>query len=256
MKERPILFSVPMVRAILDGKKTQTRRVIKQQPSGGKIFPPNDFDRPDHWYFRDAYYACEENDIGNYVKCPYGKPGDRLWVREAWALGADRQGEGKFFYQSTDEANVVKTEMSSGVVCLGGRNKDKIGHLKRWRPAIHMPRHLCRIILEIADIRVEKLQSITEEDAVTEGAREWAQNPDVNGLEDKPRAYDNRQNDWCRHSRIADPNTPVATSRGAFAALWESINGDKPGASWKDNPYVWVISFRRIQNEQGGKANV
>ena len=209
MKERPILFSGPMVKAILEGKKTQTRRVIKPQPSGPEIFPPNQF--CDQWYFRDAYYACPENDIGKYVTCPYGKPGDRLWVRETFG-----------YHDSHDDVVFFKT--------------DTIGHLPNpfvatWKPSIHMPRKFSRITLEICSIRVERLQVISEADARAEGMS-------VLPLQDAsdPSAW------W-----QSEPGKHQARSpKQSFRLLWNTINAER-GYGWDTNPFVWVIEFRRME---------
>ena len=143
MKERPIIFSAPMVRAILEGRKTQTRRVVKPQPD---------------YVVKDAYFTkgLDVPRRGNDIKCPYGQPGDRLWVRETFSqcvnLGVDRNGEWpkdlfSYSYRATD-----------GLVG------------DRWKPSIHMPRLSSRILLEIVSVRVERLQDISEADAKAEGA--------------------------------------------------------------------------------------
>jgi len=128
IKERPILFSGPMVRAILDGRKTQTRRILKPQP----ICTAND-----NWDIRSE----------GVWKCPYGQPGDRLWVRETW-----RRHYGSVNYRADHE--------------------DGAGHM-RWRPSIHMPRWASRITLEITDVRVQQLQDITVTDIYAEGFDPW-----------------------------------------------------------------------------------
>lgn len=140
MKERPILFSGEMVRAILEGRKTQTRRVIKPQPDSARnsVFVKSGF----------------ETKHGYEIKCPYGQPGDRLWVRETWGLWDTDPKDGperaKIFYRATDE------------------NRRDLRY-QRWRPSIHMPRWASRINLEITNIRIERVQDITEEDAKAEG---------------------------------------------------------------------------------------
>lgn len=152
MNERPILFSAPMVRAILAGAKTQTRRVIKNQPFNVTLVPSGNhlFD-----------YRGDLNDYSRVVDmkkavtlCPYGRPGDRLWVRETWAHGihamaAKRDEDGPFVYAATH------------------REDQRLGD--RWKPSIHMPRAASRILLEIISVRVERLQSITRGDAMDEG---------------------------------------------------------------------------------------
>ncbi len=133
MKERPIMFTGPMVRAILDGRKTQTRRVIRPQPRwvGDPGIP----------------FRTEDADPKGIIQCPYGKPGDQLWVRETWAPNEGDVLAGKAFYRA-DNNTIVE----------------------RWRPSIHMPRWASRITLEITKVRVERLQDISEEDAKAEGS--------------------------------------------------------------------------------------
>jgi len=194
MKERPILFSAPMVRALLDGSKTQTRRVVKPQPApwgqhGGWQLPG--FCASDDKGFRHG---------APIFKCPYGKPGDRLWVREAFARidGQTRP------WIETDYRATYKH---------GDRLGDTLGIKKRWTPSIHMPRHASRITLEITSVRVERLQDISESDAMAEGVK--------NSLH-------------LSGGRFAREN---------FEHLWWSINGE---GSWEANPWVWVVEFKKV----------
>lgn len=155
-KERPILFSTDMVRAILDGRKTQTRRIIKPQPV---LYPTG-------WQYGKGYKnscsvsASPATDVLYPFECPYGKPGDRLWVRETW---------NQIFNGITDEYIYAATD------------SDVFSETK-WRPSIHMPRAASRIIIQITDVDVECLQDITEADAVAEGCPsggDWATAPTV-----------------------------------------------------------------------------
>ena len=149
MKERPILFSAPMVRALLDGSKTQTRRVVKPQPEwDGKWFQwgghkPN-----------SKYGACAGNSLSTTFwmldACPYGKPGDRLWVRETFLI-----------------ADARAKHLPPWVYAADYSYKDRPS--TRWKPSIHMPRAASRITLEIVRVRIERLQDISEADAKTEG---------------------------------------------------------------------------------------
>ena len=188
VKERPVLFSGPMVRAILDGHKTQTRRVVKPQPPyhAVEVF---DWRAPDIPEAVKAHEGCYYNDMDGlnfHCKCPYGGPGDQLWVREAFTVCADNN----IFYRADG-----KPDPWDGV---------------RWKPSIHMPRLASRITLEITGVRVERLQDISEEDALAEGVTRSALDP------------------W---------------NRTAFARLWESINGPD---SWDANPFVWVVEFKKV----------
>lgn len=150
MRERPILFSAPMVRAILAGQKTQTRRIVKPQPLGDTA-----------WKNDDQWIVSGHGEAGDTgLHCPYGQPGDRLWVRETWAYGihalaAKSDADGPFVYAAD--------QTTQGRLC------------DRWRPSIHMPRAASRITLEITGVRVERLRDISEDDAYAEGVThaEW-----------------------------------------------------------------------------------
>jgi len=192
MKERPILFSGKMVRAILDGRKTTTRRIVKPQP-----------DRSFTW---TAHKQCEAE-----YKCPYGQAGDRLWVRETWAglshnyeSDSWEQWEPSYLKESLDFPNQL-------IYRADGENE-----LIKWTPSIHMLRWASRITLEITNVRVERLQEITEEDAINEGC----------GIQ------------------LLCPDDEYFKAKEHFCILWESINGKK--YPWSSNPFVWVISFRRV----------
>lgn len=199
MKERPILFSGPMVRAILAGTKTQTRRVVKERHIDAA--PPVHF-----------FQYLREN-------CPYGQPGDRLWVREAWHF---QQG-GPIY----DAAGCVEDSMDDELSFRADRPNDR---LTKWRPSIHMPRWASRILLEITAVRVERLHDITEADAQAEGVERV-----VVG------------SGWRRY---CDPDSeevgvpPCGDARRSFRSLWKYINGTE---SWNDNPWVWVVEFKRVQ---------
>lgn len=191
MKERPILFSGPMVRALLDCRKTQTRRVVKPEPWA--VMPHKAGDQP--WAYGFKFYPGSTTNGDSFrMKCPFGYVGDRLWVRETWCNYpmAGNDGAPGLIYRAT-----------SDVIPKG-----------YWKPSIFMPRWASRITLEITDVRVERLNDISEADAVREG--------------------------------VQCAGVPASlTNRGAFAKLWESINGD---GSWKQNPWVWVIDIKRIES--------
>ncbi len=226
MKERPILFSAPMVRAILDGRKTQTRRAVKPQPDvAGKDFA--------------AQFTAKDEELGRLGKiipCPYGVPGDRLWVRETWAW-LDWCHQGSYSYVPPE----LPTYPPHFVAADGGRRtvKFKADYSEKtawgmtgepkWQPSIHMPRCASRITLEITGVRVERLQDISAKDILAEGA--------------VARAHDSQFG-----------HNPVSAFDGKcyldlvslWAHGWQSIHG--PG-SWEANPWVWVIEFKRIAKE-------
>lgn len=210
MKERPILFSATMVRALLDSSKTQTRRVVKPQPPDTTIGITT-------WYHPDPrthFYAWTDNGEGDVElanegwckPCPYGQPGDRLWVREAWSTHA--------CFDSRSPSSMPGLR-SFHYWADGDRNTGK------KRPSIHMPRWASRITLEIVSVRVERLQDISEADCWAEGIHEVRSAGDDHG----------------------DLRGSV---RQDYKALWESINGD---GSWDENPWVWAVEFKRIGSE-------
>jgi len=202
-KERPILFSGDMVRAILDGRKTQTRRVIKPQPHN-----------PMHsstlgWCDGDPMSG---DDVYLLLKCPYGQPGDHLWVRETW--GAVSRNENP---APLAECNIeYHADLPAGCTDYPGQwpAEEARGNddAPKWRACIHMPRWASRITLEVTDVRVERLQSISYKDAEAEGVQ-------VSG------------------------GALVRNTRFGFELLWNSVY-KKRGFDWDANPYVWVIEFK------------
>jgi len=207
MKERPILFSAPMVRAILEGRKTQTRRAAKHTllETLSRIIDCG-----------NGWWGDEEGEI--QVRCPYGQPGDRLWVRETWAP-LEAAGTPYIYRADADEDGSVPY-LIHGSPMGGG-----VGHANphRWKPSIHMPRRASRILLEVVSVRVERLQDISDADAKAEGV-----------------IWDDAGQYW---QPSEDINCPCCFAYGAYAELWESINGPK---SWDANPWVWVVEFRRV----------
>lgn len=219
MKERPILFSSPMVRAILDGRKTQTRRVVKPQPQvEGRIFRwagprPKAKVSTGAVFINDPSMEHENPIISAF--CPFGKPGDRLWVRETWAavhFSIDPEtGFADDWHGSHDIPPGDGGGYWSKLYAADSHPTDKEDRGFAWRPSIHMPRWASRITLEVTGVRVERLCDISESDAVAEGVIEW----------------------------MLGPSSPSED----FRKLWETINGL---GSWDANPWVWAISFRRI----------
>jgi hypothetical protein len=213
MTERPLLFSAPMVRALLAGTKTQTRRVVKSAEPIAKLGSSADWDRfkahPD--MPTPSIVLLTNRGLPFTLPCPYGKPGDRLWVRESgWERpertpammreGADTWAP---YYYAAD-----------------GEDGEQ---LRAWgfkaRPSIHMPRWASRILLEVVGVHVERLQDISERDAEAEGAQP---NDGYAG------PASDRQKGW----------------RDAYRKLWLTINGPE---SWATNPWVWVVDFRRVE---------
>lgn len=192
MKERPILMTPENAQKCHEGGKTQTRRIIKPQPDG-KIFHKYD------GCWNSAHFE------GEWI-CPYGVVGDRLWIREAFAW----PGEEVLIYRGNPgDMDVVRHWMAR-------ENGPKV----KWTPAIHMPRWACRTVLELTEVRVERLQDCSTEDAISEGAETF---------EGECELRDKR----------------LTKAQLQFAALWESING--PG-SWGLNPWVWVLTFKKVES--------
>ena len=208
MRERPIIFSAEMVRAILAKKKTQTRRVMKPQPANGchyvitdsrhgachlhtESFNAKQFDR--------CYVPPRPNFASHILPCPYGKPGDRLWVREAWNFISDEIIVP--VYRADDEAQTDK-----------------------WRSPIFMPREASRITLEITNVRVEQLHEIKAIEVISEGVQ------------------------FEQHTEFENGGlTPCDEIRAwqAFSDGWNNLNA-KRGFSWDSNPWVWVIEFKKL----------
>lgn len=249
MKERGMIFNAEMVRAILDGRKTQTRRIMSVQPEssefGLRYITESSLAKEVGMYFWSLSDACGMKARSKPFACPYGKPGDRIWVRETWATLGNEDG------CCVDwEGNLCKGDESSAARIYRASCEQRPGdyglwsipddaywkpHTKEhkfegaWRPSIHMPRWASRILLEITDVRVERLNAISEEDARAEGI--------IDG--------------GCLNCGDPEPcgcANPEPDATDAFAYLWQSIYGQE---SWNANPWVWVISFERIE---GGEA--
>lgn len=210
MKERPILFSAPMVRALLAGTKTQTRRIAKpvRHPDWGNLYSPGALVR-EHEPMHVIYRAC-----------PYGQPGDRLWVRETWAA------------PHSEDARPPRAIQCDWMQIHYAATEERGGLL--WRPSIHMPRWASRITLEITGVRVERLHDISESDAIAEGIVECAIPADDEG----PRRIGYMVGPDDGESGLSV--SPIEPYRN----LWESING---ASSWDVNPWVWAIEFRRVE---------
>ncbi len=224
MSDRPILFSAEMVRAILDGRKTQTRRVVKLTADGHVQAPSKHL----RWY---------PTDPGAIQACRYGQPGDTLWVRETFCAhwGAPPHDAPQSYRIVTgDKLPPIKQEngdfyqpVPSDIMTIWYEAEGNKPFYMKWRPSIHMPRWASRITLRITDIRVERLQDISEDDAIAEGV----------ALERYVLVSDSAG----KHSSgEAEPTDPVEEYRD----LWNKING--PDA-WDENPWVWVISFERVK---------
>lgn len=252
MKQRPILFNGAMVRAILNGQKTQTRRVCKNPiysngfgfvNGTGDLLCHNDYLPPSAMLMDvkrgNISYTTSDHE-GWTAECPFGDVGDRLWVREAWMPDAPRDGtwaDVEFYGCKDAPLSWIPEHYRKPEHCLFSATWTGTP-LVGWTPSIHMPRWASRITLEITSIRVERLQDISEKDAAAEGFAKLSKDdgttwkygiPDSDGL---PGTDDSGWpwSDW------------EQDSRNAFKKLWHSIGGD-----WEANPWVWVIEFKRVE---------
>ena len=255
-----------MVNAILAGRKSQTRRVLTPQPpsveavvaksgSGFSVFTDHHF-KPDEFRVAGPVWAVRELMGREPIwKCPCGAPGDRLWVRETWTEllhtspatdepllcpgdklieHATRTPEGRWHY----DGKVIAYRATSSVeFCDGdgfsGEYADK-DDMPRWRSPIHMPRWASRITLEVTGVRVERLQEITPVDAIAEGFM-----PDRDSGLGTPEGF-----------RAAAEKVGGPFPRGFFAVAWDNLNAGR-GYSWESNPWVWVVSFKRVDETIG-----
>ena len=235
MKERPIAFSGAMVMAILEGRKTMTRRVVKlpnwilSDLESGLVSKIELFDilKRGHRIVRDLH-GMDSGQKTKTFSCPYGAPGDRLWVREsftAWdasAISTLNIPESKVAVFRADGS--CKVVYADGDVLVSDGPEADYSHIKKWKPSIHMPRWASRIMLEIVNVRVERLREITEKDAIAEGVSV--------GLGD----YFDGQDFWT----FPKEYTPIRS----FKVLWHRINGKKH--PWSSNPWVWVVEFKKV----------
>lgn len=235
MKEHPILFSADMVRAILDGRKTQTRRIVKPQPHDD----PNPVrmmtgerrsirvGRSEHVLSDDRMFLDGNADELNTLlaTCPYGHPGDRLWVKEThrrvgWLVAYRADGGCGAWMDDGDGGRIwVKHGWINGLSNRDGEYWGEGAYGDSWKPPIHMPRWASRIDLEITDVRVQRVQDISEEDAISEGCEED------------------------RYRSGHEPGT-IETAVIAYQRLWDRINGKT--FPWANNPWAWAVTFKRI----------
>lgn len=212
MKERGIIFNSEMVRAILDGRKTQTRRIVKN------VMPDNGM-----WLKKPTKTRSGTTthvlDAPKYNLCPLGKAGDHLWVRETWMPDAPRDGtwgDVEFYGCKDSQLSMIPEHFRKSEYCIHRASWDG-DELVGWTPSIHMPRWASRITLEITDVRVERLNDISNDDAKSEG---------------------------CWYGRGGGTPDKALTPSDQFPTLWEEIYGD---GSWSSNPWVWVIEFKKVK---------
>lgn len=232
---KPILFSTPMVQAILDDRKTQTRRIMKPQIIDCSVNHReysgaswrNEYislacgKDSNEWYCRLCGNGILSTGSSMY-KCKY-KVGDVLWVRETWTDPTPDKSGYPILYKADFPITYNGSESDpTEVVTLNSEDY-------RWKPSIHMPKEACRLFLKVTNVRVEKLHEITEEDAINEGIERRIDETSVLPVSYKIYGTDN----WWDESPII-----------SFQSLWQSINGEQ---SWKEDPFVWVIEFQKTQ---------
>lgn len=264
MSEKPILFSAPMVRALLDGRKTQTRRVVKPQPDDKGWWNPDATKR------HGGYWRNVESGAGApQTDCPYGQSGDRLIVRETWTAHWGHAGGGiptmiLFDGEKIKQRDGSFTETSPhNPLCVYHRASFGDGvplpHLK-WKPSIHMPRWASRLTLEVTDVRVERLQEISEADAIAEGCiaetatpYHWWEGYRTDLLD----RYGNQSHTMVPFDAFPDgppawmgePRLHKGETAGNIPAvknyqlLWNAVNHH---VRWDDNPFVWVVTFKVV----------
>jgi len=212
VKERPILFSAPMVRAILAGAKTVTRRIVSERSPHWIVGERNDGVT---WLMiaRDSVRgATNLDDDWLPMPCPYGDAGDRLRVRETWRT-VERKPDmvDGILFRADDAFVPIENTRAAADRWIDAHDNGK--HSDRWRPSIFLPTWASRIHLEVTDVRIERLHAIDEHDAFAEGVSGW----------------------------VLDPR--CETARDGFRVLWDEING---AGAWKENPWVWRVGFRRL----------
>ncbi len=221
-RERPILMHARSINGILAGRKTQTRRIIKGPPADWApivgIYAPTKVNRAGFECPGPETYGA--SDESYCIRCAYGQPGDRLWVRETWCPATvvastepGREGQKNIYYRASVDAvdeKIIK------------------GH---WRPSIYMPRAYCRLILEVTSVRAQRVQEISEEGVLAEGVESWDE-------------WDAHGQDCQDYYRGATEEDIFTSPQEAFKQLWNNTNGKD---AWKRNDWVWVVKFKRVE---------
>ena len=228
IKERPALFNDEMVRAILEDRKTVTRRAIKPQPPEGHKWRGWVVDSTCSKEIGSASWDEGGGPLrrnATYARCPYGKPGDRLWVRETWYCDHFEVQQGPYL-RPADMHDLDQSREDGELVYAADGLTPYEQEQPVWKPSIHMPRWASRILLEVTDVRVERLQDISDKEIEAEGI-------DLDALAEGQGRYD-----MCHAGSGADGRP---TLRTAWRDLWGSTGGD-----WDANPWVWCVSFKRV----------
>ncbi|WP_245127239.1 hypothetical protein [Klebsiella pneumoniae] len=236
MKERGMIFNGEMVRAILDGRKTQTRRIVKGTDGAVKFCKEWDINGEEIFVVLGEKDHTGMNPVLGALSCPFGAVGDRIWVREAFRVHSRATDVATLVYKASERNSwTEQTHRVPVAVC------NKPATPEKWTPSLHMPRWASRILLEITDVRVERLNAISPEDAESEGLERtnftgFGDEPGLPSYPEPDVYFDPLKKQWKEYPPEA------------FAGLWESIYGE---GSWLANPWVWVIEFKRVE---GGAA--
>lgn len=230
MKEIPMIFNTGMVQAIQDGRKTVTRRPMKPQPVIHPVPPCN----PNYNVVWNGVYMWKEWEQPHFTmteRCPYGNPGDRIYVRETWNR-LMMYDENDMPYSPHRYEMFYKADGIPDIRLLDEDGYEEDNQCFRWKPSIHMPKRYARIWLEITDVRVERVQDITEEQAEAEGLQmiEWSTGIDYRQLYGVD--PDSGEDQLCSTESFYD----------SFRQIWDSIY-----QNWNSNPWVWVIEFKRVE---------
>ncbi|STV26454.1 morphogenetic protein [Klebsiella pneumoniae] len=214
-----MIFNGEMVRALLDGRKTQTRRIVKGTDSAVKFCKEWNINGEEVFVVLGEKDHTGMNPVLGAISCPFGAVGNRIWVREAFRVHSRATDVATLVYKASERNSwTEQTHRVPVAVC------NKPATPEKWTPSLHMPRWASRILLEITDVRVERLNAINEHDAQAEGVAKL-----------RGGFWKHYQPGWTQHQLSA---------RGSFVTLWKSIYGDE---SWNSNPWVWVIKFKRIE---------
>lgn len=241
VRERPVIFTGESVRAILAGRKSQTRRVVKELGGnrGGPVGPHVKFWRPGE---EDPTRWCGCDGLGSvgWIRCPYGVVGDRLWCREVWASAYSRGCWGTIF-------------RADGSYVQGKRRHEKGPHFNaddrpalRWRTPLFMPRWASRLTLEVTEVRVQRLQETSLDDARAEGVPQMHAEAVAAGMCQETHSLVGRDGPTCRDRW--DNSTSVEN----YSRLWDTLNA-KRGYPWASNPWVWAVSFIPARQPAAGE---
>jgi hypothetical protein len=255
-REKPILFSGPMIRAILEGRKTVTRRAVKAHHLprlSGSDYPGNEWTATAQHHPRYGFNVSGATEaecaaeLALYGNCPYGRRGQRLWVRETWYCNHSEVQKGPYL-QPADMVDLDQAREDGDLVYAADGLNPYEQDQPTWKPSIHTPRWASRILLEVTAVRIERLQDISEDQAKAEGCffTDYGQqcfhgDTGWKDVGDCPAQAGHQQRNGWAWDKTTSHEQCLFTPRFAFANLWSSVGGD-----WDANPWVWVVEFKRV----------